>query len=492
LSNESSANWAEYISGPVPLTSASYLPNETPESVRHGYFSARWWAHEAERRVIDGTSGSGAGMIISATEPKGVITGTQWLDSTTARVWIWDDSKWLEFPASGDGGGVFVSEIEPADPFEGMLWMDSATAQIWIRDGGKWLEFPASGSGGGMIIASEQPNNAEAGTQWLDTTTGKVWIWDGLRWLEFPANSSSGSGGMIITDNEPVDAEHGTQWLESSTGRVWIRDSGKWLEFPASCFPPSNDSGGTVGPITTQQVLTVPDVTFRDAQGRFKSTKNVPELNNQMEVNRWVFEQLEAIDLPEMTNDWTPNTLALRDGNGNAKFNQVTVKNITFSHNISSNTADTWFLSGGEQSDNGVKKNDAAGMRSSLNVYSKAEVDALGGSEGIVIEAVREPRYNGGSATLELNLANNFTMDFSNNAGYIVGLSGAPSAAGDAYGFTLTLATTGMSGLAWDDKIKWSTGTAPTLTVGVTYVFTFLSTDGGTTFKGFVGGEGFA
>lgn len=108
------------------------------------------------------------------------------------------------------------------------------------------------------------------------------------------------------------------------------------------------------------------------------------------------------------------------------------------------------------------------------------------------IETVRAPRYQGGSATLELNLANNFTMDFSGATSYALGLSGAPSGAGDAYGFTLTLDTTNMAGLAWDTKIKWSTGTAPTLTAGVTYVFTFLTTDNGTTFKGFVGGEGFA
>ena len=108
------------------------------------------------------------------------------------------------------------------------------------------------------------------------------------------------------------------------------------------------------------------------------------------------------------------------------------------------------------------------------------------------VETVREPRYQGGAATLELDLANNFTMDFSAATGYVLGLSGAPSAAGDAYGCTLTLDTTNMDALVWDDKIKWSTGTAPTLTVGVTYVFTLITTDGGTTFKGFVGGEAFA
>ena len=50
---------------------------------------------------IDG--GTGAGMVISATEPVEKVTGMQWMDSTTAIVWVWDDDKWLEFPA-GKGG----------------------------------------------------------------------------------------------------------------------------------------------------------------------------------------------------------------------------------------------------------------------------------------------------------------------------------------------------------------------------------------------------
>ncbi len=108
------------------------------------------------------------------------------------------------------------------------------------------------------------------------------------------------------------------------------------------------------------------------------------------------------------------------------------------------------------------------------------------------IETVRDADYQGGSATLELNLANNFTMDFSGSTSYALGLSGTPSVSGDAYGCTLTLDTTSMAALVWDSKIKWATGIAPVLAVDSTYVFTLMTTDGGTTFKGFVGGEAFA
>ena len=110
---------------------------------------------------------------------------------------------------------------------------------------------------------------------------------------------------------------------------------------------------------------------------------------------------------------------------------------------------------------------------------------------GTFIETVREVRYSAGAATLELDQANNFTMAFTDTGPYMLGLSGAPSGAGDAYGCTLTVDTTGMAILAWDDKIKWPDEAAPELAADSTYVFTFITTDNGATFKGFVGGQAY-
>ena len=57
-------------------------------------------------------------------------------------------------------------------------------------------------------------------------------------------------------------------------------------------------SGGGSGSVdvTTDQVKTRSDIVFRDAKGRYKSAENIPELKNQLEVNRWFVEQLEAIE----------------------------------------------------------------------------------------------------------------------------------------------------------------------------------------------------
>ena len=52
---------------------------------------------------VSSEGGTGAGMVISETEPANPVDGMQWMDATTAIVWVWDEDKWLEFPA-GKGG----------------------------------------------------------------------------------------------------------------------------------------------------------------------------------------------------------------------------------------------------------------------------------------------------------------------------------------------------------------------------------------------------
>jgi hypothetical protein len=65
---------------------------------------------------LGGGGGTGAGMVISATEPSDKVTGMQWLDVSGDEpyVWIWDDDKWVEFPAgktSGGSGGTYTLPV---------------------------------------------------------------------------------------------------------------------------------------------------------------------------------------------------------------------------------------------------------------------------------------------------------------------------------------------------------------------------------------------
>ena len=54
-----------------------------------------------------------AGIVISATEPADPVDGMQWMDATTAIVWVWDEDKWLEFPAGkgGDSGNTYTLPV---------------------------------------------------------------------------------------------------------------------------------------------------------------------------------------------------------------------------------------------------------------------------------------------------------------------------------------------------------------------------------------------
>jgi hypothetical protein len=63
---------------------------------------------------------------------------------------------------------------------------------------------------------------------------------------------------------------------------------GSWLVYRET-------ADGTVKewtPVTTDLVATNPGILFRDAKGRFKSV-DVPDLKSQLEVNRWLLEQIE-------------------------------------------------------------------------------------------------------------------------------------------------------------------------------------------------------
>ena len=49
-------------------------------------------------------------------------------------------------------------------------------------------------------------------------------------------------------------------------------------------------------PVTTDLVATNPDVTFRDAKGRFRSTSDLDDLTNQLKVNRFLANEVELLN----------------------------------------------------------------------------------------------------------------------------------------------------------------------------------------------------
>ena len=76
--------------------------------------------------------------------------------------------------------------------------------------------------------------------------------------------------------------------------------NGEWLLY--------QENGGSKqwAEATTDKIATNPDVTFRDAKGRFRSTKDLDDLTDQLKVNRFIANELDAlneaienIDIPE-------------------------------------------------------------------------------------------------------------------------------------------------------------------------------------------------
>lgn len=92
-----------------------------------------------------------------------------------------------------------------------------------------------------------------------------------------------------VNNIPPAAPSVGDEWFDiGTTGELYVWDGQQWVSA-------SGASDNVIqGEITTDQVSTNPDILFRDAKGRFKNTENVPDLKNQLEVNRWFLDEIEA------------------------------------------------------------------------------------------------------------------------------------------------------------------------------------------------------
>ena len=59
-----------------------------------------------------------------------------------------------------------------------------------------------------------------------------------------------------------------------------------------------------------------------------------------------------------------------------------------------------------------------------------------------------------------------------------------PPASGVAYGFTMEVTLNGSNAITWPGTVKWNADTAPTLTDGKTQLVMFLTSNGGTRWRG--------
>jgi len=94
------------------------------------------------------------------------------------------------------------------------------------------------------------------------------------------------------------------------------------------------------------------------------------------------------------------------------------------------------------------------------------------------------------SSTLDLATGNVFSDAPAADVTYVFN---NPPASGTAYGFTLKVTPSATITVTWPASVDWPAATAPAAPAsGATSVFVFYTQDGGTTYYGFLAGEGMA
>ena len=111
-------------------------------------------------------------------------------------------------------------------------------------------------------------------------------------------------------------------------------------------------------------------------------------------------------------------------------------------------------------------------------------------------EPLAKPTITLNTLTLDLSQAQVFEVALSDNITTLT-IQNTPSALSSipfrSSGFTLVLVTNLARTINWTSaKIKWANGVDPTLSIGSKRdVFSFMTTDNGTSWLGFIGGQGY-
>jgi hypothetical protein len=108
-------------------------------------------------------------------------------------------------------------------------------------------------------------------------------------------------------------------------------------------------------------------------------------------------------------------------------------------------------------------------------------------------EPTSAPTISSGTLTLNLNTSQTFLVSLNANITTLT-ISNTPADSNVLVGFTLILTADGTQRtITWPGSVKWAGGVAPTPTStnNKKDVYSFITTDNGTTWLGFVGGQNF-
>jgi hypothetical protein len=174
------------------------------------------------------------------------------------------------------------------------------------------------------------------------------------------------------------------------------------------------------------------------------------------------------------------------------------------SNNTSTSSAMTFSVDGSEAARFNSSGNFGIGTSTPSALLDVDGTTRLGGAVSVEDNEVTRPKLKDYSETTVIaNTGATYTIDLENGNVFNLTLTGDctytfsnPPASGSAGAFTLIQNQdgTGSRTVTWPASVEWAGGSAPTITstASSTDVFTFITTDGGTTWYGFTAGQEFS
>ena len=150
-----------------------------------------------------GGGSAGAGMVIQPIEPTDPVTGLQWMDSTTGRIWIWDEDKWLEFPAGGSadaGGGGGAWELLETISGTGVSAFEfefDPTQYIYLKFLIDLMRNPGNLQMQMMSNGSVIDSNTYQYENFTVSSSGSVQLQPGYSALNFPIQGNGGHRSIL-------------------------------------------------------------------------------------------------------------------------------------------------------------------------------------------------------------------------------------------------------------------------------------------------------
>ena len=130
-----------------------------------------------------GAAAGGASVQVSTTIPAIATEGKLWYDNDDARLYVYDGTYWVEVSigpvgpqgptgVTGSSGSWNASETAPLNPLAGNVWLNTATARVYVYYDGYWVEWSSSEIGLAGASGAVGPSGPSGPTGAASTVPG--------------------------------------------------------------------------------------------------------------------------------------------------------------------------------------------------------------------------------------------------------------------------------------------------------------------------------